>query len=100
MSNTDIKTMKVSKATNPKSLASAIARELKENKQVIVRAIGLPAVNQAVKGIIIANSFVGQRGKFISVRIGFSNVEISGAVVDESKESKEITSIDFICYEQ
>lgn len=90
-----IKIMRVSKTTNPKSLASAIARELQNSKQIIVRAVGLPAVNQAVKGIIIANSFVGQRGKYIIVRLGFSNV-----AVNDDKDTKEITSIDFHCFEQ
>lgn len=91
-----IKIMRVSKTTNPKSLASAIARELQNSKEIIIRAVGLPAVNQSVKGIIIANSFVGQRGKYISVRLGFSNVPIKG----EDELNKEITSIDFHCYEQ
>lgn len=90
-----IKIMRVSKTTNPKSLASAIARELQSSKQIIVRAVGLPAVNQAAKGIIIANSFVGQRGKYIIVRLGFSNVS-----VNEEDNTKEITSIDFHCFEQ
>lgn len=88
------KVMKVSKGTNPKSLASAIARELKENGSVIVRAVGLPSVNQACKGIIIANSFVGQRGKYISTRIGFANIN-----VEAEGENKEITGIDFHCIE-
>lgn len=92
----EIKVMKVRKGTNAKSLGSAIARELVEvrDHSVIVRAIGLPAVNQACKGIIIAGSFVGQRGKYIIVRMGFSNM----AVDDEDKDF--ITAIDFTCYEK
>lgn len=92
----EINVMKVRKGTNAKSLGSAIARELEnvKDKVVIVRAIGLPAVNQACKGIIIAGSFVGQRGKYIVIRMGFSNM----AVDDEDKDF--ITAIDFTCYEK
>jgi len=94
-SNNGALVMRVSKKTNGKSLASAISRELEnsESHQVIVRAIGLPAITQACKGIIIAGSFAGQRGKYIITRMGFSNMKIND-------EEKEITAFDFHCYEQ
>lgn len=91
-----VKPMRVGQKTNAKSLGSAIARELESGKSsmVVLTAIGLPAINQACKGIIIANSFVGQRGKYISTRLGFSNVPVK----DVDKDT--ITAIDFFCTEQ
>ena len=95
-SDNDIVLMKVSKMTNAKSLASAISRELENSKshQVLVRAIGLPAIVQACKGLIISGSFVGQRGKYVVVRMGFSNVKV------EDVDKDQITAYDFHCYEQ
>jgi stage V sporulation protein SpoVS len=87
------KVMRVSQSTNAKSLGSAIARELEENRKVVVRAIGVDAINQACKGIIIANSFVGQRGKYIVQRSGFLNVKV------EDIDKDHITAIDWFCEE-
>lgn len=86
--------MRVSQSTNDKSLGSAIARELEKTGKVLVRAIGLPAINQACKGIIIANTFVAQRGKYIIQRSGFSNVKV------DDVDKDHITAIDWTCYEQ
>ncbi len=87
--------LKASKNSNTKSLGSAIARELIKNyasdTEVQVRAIGVQAVNQAVKAIAIAGGFTGQQGRVVNSRIGFNNV----AVVDR-EEGEQITAMVFI----
>ncbi|WP_121616624.1 stage V sporulation protein S [Virgibacillus halodenitrificans] len=50
--------LKVSAKSNPKKVAGAIAGSTKEEGQVKVQAIGAGAVNQAIKAISIARSFV------------------------------------------
>jgi stage V sporulation protein S len=83
--------LKASKTSNTKSLGSAISRELVKSKEIQVRAIGVQAVNQAVKAIAIAGGFVGQQGRVINVRIGFNNVAVSDRLKDD-----QITAIVFI----
>jgi stage V sporulation protein SpoVS len=87
--------LKASKTSNTKSLGSAVARELIKNYasdvEVQIRAIGVQAVNQAVKAIAIAGGFTGQQGRTIDVRIGFHNV----SVVDRL-ESEQITAMVFL----
>lgn len=82
--------MKAAKTTNAKSLGSAIAHELiklaaskAESKTIKVRAIGVQAVNQAVKAIAIANGFVGQQGMRIKAYIGFINVDVQDRKIDK-----------------
>ena len=50
--------LKVSSKSNPNSVAGAIAGGLQENKKVELQAIGAGAVNQSIKAIAIARSFV------------------------------------------
>ena len=49
-----MKTFRVSKETNCKSLAGAIAEVVREKVELMINAIGANAVNQAVKAIAIA----------------------------------------------
>jgi len=82
--------LRVAKTSNSKSLASAVARELEKNSSVSVRAIGVQAINQAVKGIAIAGGFLGQKGKSIVVRIGFTNINMT-------EEQRVISAVNFDC---
>lgn len=54
--------LKISSKSNPNSVAGAIAGGLQENKRVELQAIGAGAVNQSMKAIAIARSFVAASG--------------------------------------
>ena len=66
--------IKVGGKTNPKSVGSTIARALMAGFHPEVRALGAGAVNQAVKGLIHARSFVAASGADLTVRFGFTDV--------------------------
>lgn len=99
----DAPLLKVAKGSVPKSVGSAIARELEKHPLVIVRAIGVNAVNQAVKGVAIAGGFVGQRGKTLMTRIGLSNVpveELGGGVESVEEHNgmpKVLSAVNLFC---
>lgn len=66
--------LKVKSSSNAPNLASAIANNVYDGKKVVLRAIGAGAVNQSMKAIAIAQSYVGPRGKVLSCRPGFTTV--------------------------
>jgi stage V sporulation protein SpoVS len=53
---------RVSNDTNSKDLGGSISRELSNNKTVKIKSIGKIALNNAVKGIIIARSYLLSSG--------------------------------------
>lgn len=55
------KILKVSNSQNAAALASAISHGIYDGQEVILRAIGAGAVNQAVKAITIARTYVAAR---------------------------------------
>ena len=70
--------LKVSSKSNPNSIAGALANVLRDNSEVEIQAVGAGALNQAVKGIIIARGFVAPSGKNIYCVPSFSEVVIEG----------------------
>ena len=68
--------LRVSGGTSAHDLAAAISHGIYDGKRPILRAIGAGAVNQAVKGVAIAQSFVGSRGLVLSIRPGFAEVQM------------------------
>lgn len=66
--------LKVKSSSSASNLAAAIANNVYANHEVTLRAIGAAAVNQSMKAIAIAQSFVGPRGKVLSCRPGFTTV--------------------------
>ena len=84
--------LKVSKNTTPGKLASVIARNVQNHEQVRVRAIGVGAVNQAVKGLAIAKKIATENGNKIAFLV--NRVEVS---LDAKKE--EITKKQAIEFE-
>lgn len=68
--------LKVKSSSSAPNLASAIANNVYDGKNVVLRAIGAGAVNQAMKAIAIAQSYVGPRGKILSCRPGFTTVKM------------------------
>ena len=77
----DTKILRVKGGTSPVSLASVVAHSVYAGEPVILRAIGPGPVNQAIKAIIIAQSYVGAKGHRLSVIPGFADVEMDDATV-------------------
>ena len=82
--------LKVSSKSNPNSVAGAIAGGLQENKKVELQAIGAGAVNQSMKAIAIARSFVAAIGVGLSCIPAFCTVIV---------ENEEKTGMKFIIKE-
>lgn len=73
--------LKVRNSSNANSLASAISHGIYDGKTVYLRAIGAGAVNQSVKAMAIAQSFVAQKGISLTFRPGFTNVEVADGTI-------------------
>jgi stage V sporulation protein S len=65
------KVFRVKSTTAPLDLGSAIAHAIYDGKQVVLRAVGAGAVNQAVKSIPVAQSFTASYGIDLIQRISF-----------------------------
>lgn len=70
--------LRVAARTPTAELASAISHAVYDGKKVVLRAIGAAAVNQAVKGLVVAQSYVSQRGLVLATRPGFVNATLDG----------------------
>jgi len=68
--------LKVSAKTNPNKLAGSAVKNMQEGKEVDIIAVGAGAVNQAVKALAIARSFVSSTGKDLYFSVGFTEVTI------------------------
>jgi stage V sporulation protein S len=79
--------LRVAATSAPSELAAAISHALYDSKRVVLRAIGAGAVNQSVKAIAIAQSYVGQRGLYLTCRPGFATVKMP--------DGKEVSAIVF-----
>lgn len=80
--------LKVKSASSASSLAAAIANNVYANNEITLRAIGAAAVNQSMKAVAIAQSYVGPRGRVLSCRPGFTTV-----VMDDGEISALIFKI-------
>ena len=70
--------LKVSSKSNPNSIAGALANILRREKSVEIQAVGAGALNQAIKGIIIARGFIAPSGKNLYCIPSFSMAIIEG----------------------
>ena len=70
--------LKVSAKSSPNAVAGAIAGILREQHTVCVQVIGAGALNQAIKAIAIARSFVEEDGLDAVCIPSFYDVEIAG----------------------
>ena len=70
--------LKVSSKSNPNSIAGALANVLREDLKCEMQAVGAGALNQAMKGIIIARGFVAPSGKNIYCVPSFATISIEG----------------------
>lgn len=68
--------LKVSAKSNPNLVAGAIAGILRENKEVELQAIGAGSVNQAVKAIAVAKSFLEEDAIRIACVPAFTEVSV------------------------
>lgn len=73
-----METLKVSANSNPKAVAGAVASIARRNEAVEVVAIGAGAVNQAVKSMCIARSFVAEEGLNLVVIPSFQEITLDG----------------------
>lgn len=73
-----METLKVSSASQPKSVAGAIAAISRNNKAVEIETIGAGAVNQAVKSIAIARGYVAPNGIELICKPAFSQIDVEG----------------------
>ena len=71
-----IETLRVSGSSRPNSVAGAIAALLRSESEVEVQAIGPQAVNQAVKAIAIARSYIEGDGLDLSTQPAFVKLEL------------------------
>lgn len=74
----EVAELRVAARTPTPELASAISHALYDGKPVVLRAIGAGAVNQAVKAIVVAQSYVAQRGMVLANRPGFLTIPMDG----------------------
>ncbi|MEV6310027.1 stage V sporulation protein S [Streptomyces sp. NPDC051840] len=65
------KEFRVKSTTPPPELGSAIAHAIKSGHQVVLKAVGAGAINQGVKAIPIAQSFVSSFGTSLTEEITF-----------------------------
>ncbi len=80
MANDDV-VLRVKGSSSATALASAIAHGIYDGKKISLRAIGAAAVNQAVKAVAIAQSYVGAKGLTLSMRPGFTDVDMPDGTV-------------------
>ena len=69
--------LKVSAKSSPNLVAGAIAGVVREFGEVEVQAIGAGAVNQAIKSIAVANTFLGDEQISICCTPSFAEVMVN-----------------------
>jgi len=67
--------LKVSKQSNPGTVAGAIAARVREGQRVILSSIGPLSVSKAICSITIARQYLAEDGVDISFRPSFLNIE-------------------------
>lgn len=70
--------LKVSSKSNPNSVAGALAGVVRGSGAVEIQVVGAGALNQAVKAVAIARSFVAGSGIDLTCRPTFADIEIDG----------------------
>lgn len=70
--------LKASKHTEPKAMAGAIAGSIESVHYAEVMAVGAGALNQAMKGMIIARGYFAPRGIELYAVPSFEVVNIEG----------------------
>merc|ERR1712060_337957 len=69
--------LKVSKQSNPGTVAGAIAARVREGQRVVLSSIGPLSVSKAISSIAIARQYLAEDGVDISFRPSFLNIEFN-----------------------
>ncbi len=83
--------LKVSSKSNPNLVAGALAAVIRENAHAELQAVGAGAVNQAIKAIAIARSFLEEDHLDLVCVPSFSDVNIDG--IDKTAIRITVTSL-------
>lgn len=70
--------LKVSAKSNPNSVAGALAAVLRERETAELQAVGAGAINQAIKAVAIARSYLKTSQIDLTCVPSFIDVEING----------------------
>jgi stage V sporulation protein S len=70
--------LKVSAKSNPNSVAGALAAVLRERDTAELQAVGAGAINQAIKAVAIARSYLKASDIDLTCVPSFIDVEING----------------------
>lgn len=70
--------LKVSAKSNPNSVAGALAAVLRERENAELQAVGAGAINQAIKAVAIARTYLKASSMELVCVPSFIDIEISG----------------------
>ncbi|MFZ1755056.1 MAG: stage V sporulation protein S [Caldilineaceae bacterium] len=70
--------LRVGGASPVRGLAGSIAHALRQHEQIVLRAIGASAVNQAVKAVALARTYLAAEGMEIGVIPSIQDVDMEG----------------------
>ena len=94
-------TLKVSAKSNPNAVAGALAAALRERDTSELQAVGAGAINQAVKAIAIARSYLRSAGldlvctpSFVVVAIGESERTAISLLVERRRLEEKAGSVE------
>lgn len=73
-----VEILKVSSKSNPNSVAGALAGVVRGAGSVEMQVVGAGALNQAVKALAIARSYVANTGIDLACRPTFADIRIDG----------------------
>lgn len=71
-------TLKIATDTKPADAAGAIAGQLREHRRVMLQAVGAAAVNQSVKALALADSYLLPEGQCVASRVRRVEITIGG----------------------
>ena len=75
-----VELLKVKTPSNPNAVAGAISNILKQQKKLKVQAVGAGSINQAVKSLAVARSYLVLSGNDLNCIPTFSEVTIDGNI--------------------
>lgn len=73
-----VEILKVSSKSSPNAVAGALAGVLRSSGAVEMQVIGAGALNQAIKALAIARSYVANLGIDLACRPSFAELDIGG----------------------
>jgi stage V sporulation protein S len=94
-------TLKVSAKSNPNAVAGALAAALRERDSVELQAVGAGAINQAIKAVAIARSYLKSAQldafctpSFVVVAIGESERTAISLLVERRKTEEKVSKVE------